>query len=148
MAKAKPVFKVRSGAIHQQSSSTTITTIIDYLESSVKSIRQNIGAFVITNGKYIYVLCTQKQTDEYATRAITMFSSDVGVPTEIKSDLHSSFFTGKHTQFQQFLRSWHIVMTNSESGRHGHTYKVDVAIHELRRRSRKKMIFFRCHVYR
>ena len=113
--------------------------VIDYLESSIKSIRQNVGAFVITNGKYIYVLCTPKQTDEYATRAITMFSADVGVPTEIKSDLHSSF-TGKHTQFQQFLRSKHIVMTNSESGRHGHTYKVDTAIREIRRRSRKKMI--------
>jgi hypothetical protein len=113
--------------------------VIDYLESSIKSIRQNVGAFVITNGKYIYVLSTPKQTDEYATRAITMFSADVGVPTEVKSDLHSSF-TGKHTQFQQFLRSKHIVMTNSESGRHGHTYKVVTAIREIRRRSRKKMI--------
>ena len=113
--------------------------VIDYLESSIKSIRQNVGAFVITNGKYIYVLSTPKQTDEYATRAMTMFSADVGVPTEVKSDLHTSF-TGKHTQFQQFLRSKHIIMTNSESGRHGHTYKVDTAIRELRRRSRKKMI--------
>jgi hypothetical protein len=31
-------------------------------------------------------------------------------------------------------------MFNSESGRHGHTYKVDTEICELRRRSRKKMI--------
>ena len=72
-------------------------------------------------------------------RAMTMFSAEVGVPTEIKSDLHQSF-TGKHTQFQQFLRSKHIKMYNSESGRHGHTYKVDTEIRELRRRSRKKMI--------
>jgi hypothetical protein len=76
--------------------------IIDYLESSVKSIRQHVGAFVIMNGRFVYVLPTPKQTDEYATRALTMFSAEVGVPTEIKSDLHLSF-TGKHTQFQQFL---------------------------------------------
>ena len=113
--------------------------VIDYLESSVKSIRQHVGAFVITNGKYAYVLATPKQTDEYATKALTMFSAEVGIPTEIKSDLHQSF-TGKHTQFQQFMRSKHIKMYNSESGRHGHTYKVDSEIRELRRRSRKKMI--------
>jgi Reverse transcriptase (RNA-dependent DNA polymerase) len=53
--------------------------------------------------------------------------------------LHPSF-TGKHTQFQRYLRKHHIVMTNSESGRHGHTYEVDITIRELRRRSRKKMI--------
>jgi hypothetical protein len=113
--------------------------VIDYLEASVKSIRQHIGAFVITNGRFVYVLPTPKQTDEYATKALTMFSAEVGIPTEIKSDLHLSF-TGKHTQFQQFLRSKHITMYNSESGRHGHTYKVDTEIRELRRRSRKKMI--------
>ncbi len=66
-----------------------------------------------------------------------MFSADVGVPHEIKFDLHPSF-TGRHTKFQEYLRKNHIVMKNSESGRHGRTYEVDMAIRELQRRSRRK----------
>ena len=112
---------------------------IDYLEASVKSIRQNVGAFVITNKGFPYVLCTPKQTDEYATRAITMFSSNICIPTLIKSDMHPSF-TSKHTTFQEYLRKNHMIMTNSEPGRHSHTYVVDTSIRELRRRLQKKMI--------
>jgi hypothetical protein len=112
---------------------------IDFLKASVKSIRQNIGAFVITSSGFPYVFCAPRETDEYSTRAITEFSNDVGVPNNLKSDLHPSF-TGKWTKFQEYLRKHHIVMKNSESGRHGHTYEVDTAIRELRRRSRRKMI--------
>ena len=88
---------------------------IDYLEAATKSIRQNIGAFVITCSGFPYVVCTPKQTDEYSTRAITMFSADVGVPYSIKSDLHPSF-TGKHTMFQEYLQKHHILYTDEELG--------------------------------
>lgn len=67
-----------------------------------------------------------------------MFSADIGVPYGIKSNLHP-LFTGKHTKFQEYLRKNHIVMKNSESGRHSHTYEVDTAIRELRHRSRRKI---------
>ena len=81
----------------------------------MKSIRQNIVAFVITSSGFPYVFCASKETDEYSTRAITMFSADVGVPQSLKSDLHPSF-TGKWTKFQEYLRKNHIVMKNSKSG--------------------------------
>jgi hypothetical protein len=44
---------------------------IDFLKASVKSIRQNIGAFVITSSGFPYVFCAPRETDEYSTRAIT-----------------------------------------------------------------------------
>ena len=56
---------------------------IDFLKASVKSIRQNIGAFVITSSGFPYVFCAPKETDEYSTRAITEFSNDVGVPNNL-----------------------------------------------------------------
>ena len=101
---------------------------IDFFKASVKSIRQNIGAFVITSSDFPYAFCAPRETD-----------ADVGVPHSLKSDLHLSF-TGKWTKFQEYLRKHHIVMKNSESGRHGHMYEVDTAIRELRRRSRRKML--------
>jgi len=61
---------------------------IDFLKASVKSIRQNIGAFVITSSGFPYVFCAPKETDEYSTRAMTEFLADVGVPNNLKSDLH------------------------------------------------------------
>ena len=104
---------------------------MDHLESGVKSIRGFTGGFIITSGSlsrfYFYGTVTKNQHD--ATYSRDRFVQDVGVPSELTCNYASSF-VGRHTVFQDRVRSLHIKMLYAEPGRH-EIPTLDVEIREI-----------------
>jgi hypothetical protein len=69
---------------------------LDHMQSKVKSLAQNTGAFVFTTGNFskVYPVTSTAQAGE----VLAEFVRDVGVPTDIRTDL-ASYFTGRDTDF-------------------------------------------------
>lgn len=108
----------------------------DYLESKVKSINQNNGAFVITNGDYTEVYPTSTRSS--AADALLDFCDNVGIPERLKTDLAPEF-AGKRTEFGKVARRNGINLTFAERGRENQVFPVDLQIRELKKRWHNKM---------
>jgi hypothetical protein len=69
---------------------------VDHMQSRVKSLSQNTGAFVFTSGEFtrVYPVTSTAQAGE----VLAEFARDVGVPTNLRADL-ASYFTGRNTDF-------------------------------------------------
>jgi hypothetical protein len=109
---------------------------VDHLQSKVKSLSQNTGAFVFTTGAFTKVY-TVKSTAE-AGVALSDFVRDVGVPTDIRTDL-ASYFTGHNTNFVKETKRLHIKVTYAEKGRHNQNHAAEREIRNLKRRWHNKM---------
>lgn len=115
---------------------------IDHLESKYISIRQHTGSIVLSNGNFVAVYPSKTKNDEDTTDALRRFTEDYGVPANLKSDMAPSF-VGHRTQFQALVRKLGIKMTFSEPYRHNQLQRVDVAMRDLQRRWRTKMLYKR-----
>jgi len=112
---------------------------LDHMESKVRSLRQHTGAFVFSNGNFVAVYPTNSKSGAHAAEALRRFSTEVGIPMRLKSDLASSF-TGEHTDFICLIRKYNITLTYSEAHRHNQLQQVDIAIRDVKRRWRHKMV--------
>lgn len=112
---------------------------LDHMESKVRSLQQHTGAFVFSNGNFVAVYPTNSKSGSHAAEALRRFSTEVGIPMRLKSDLASSF-TGEHTNFIKLIRKYNITLTYGEANRHNQLQQVDVAIRDLKRRWRHKMV--------
>ena len=112
---------------------------LDHIEARYRSIRGHTGAFVFSNGNIVVVYPTNSKSGLHAAEALRNFCMDYGVPIRLKSDLASSF-TGEHTEFLKLIRKYGINVTYSEAYRHNQLQQVDVAIRDLNRRWRHKMV--------
>jgi hypothetical protein len=109
---------------------------VDHFQSKVKSLSQNTGAFVYTTGTFskVYpVLSTEK-----ASETLSEVVRDVGVPTNIRTDL-ASYFTGNETAFVKETKRLHIKVTYAEKGQHIQNHVAEREIHNLKRRWHSKM---------
>jgi hypothetical protein len=69
---------------------------VDHMQSRVKSLSQNTGAFIFTTGTFtkIYPVDSTAKAGE----VLAEFVRDVGVPTDLWADL-ASYFSGRNTDF-------------------------------------------------
>jgi hypothetical protein len=69
---------------------------VDHMQSRVKSLSQNTGAFIYTTGTFtkVYPVTSTAKAGE----TLADFARDVGVPTDLRADL-GSYFTGRDTEF-------------------------------------------------
>ena len=112
---------------------------MDHMTAGVKSIRQNTGAFVISNGEFTSAH-PKKTMDQYdAADSLQTFCDDVGIPKDLKTDMASSF-VGHKTEFQKVIKHNRIKLSHAEAGRSNQIYKVDIEIRELKRRCQNKRI--------
>ena len=102
------------------------------MESNMRSIRGNVGAFVISNGSLTACFPMPQKDDACASRSLTNFIDDIGVPHKLRTDGADSFI-GRHTHFQTIITRNDIDLTFQEAGRHNQIYRVDVEIRELRK---------------
>lgn len=112
---------------------------MDHVEAKYKSIRGHTGSIVFTNGNIVMVYPTHTKNDSDSTESLRRLTEDLGIPANLKSDMAASF-AGQHTDFQRLVRKLGINMTYSEPHRHNQLQQVDVAIRDLKRRWRNKMI--------
>ncbi len=112
---------------------------LDHVESKYKSIRGHTGAMVISNGNLVAVYPTASKADNDATESLRRFTEEIGIPANLKCDMAATF-VGRHTDFQRLVQKLNINLTYAEPYRHNQLQQVDVAIRELKRKWRQKMV--------
>jgi hypothetical protein len=100
------------------------------LQSKVKSLGQNTGAFVFTTGAFTKVIPATLTAK--AGEALSEFVKDVGVPTNIQTDL-GTYLTGHDTEFVKETKRLHIQVTYAEKGRHNQNHAAEREIRDLKR---------------
>ena len=112
---------------------------LDHLESRIRSIRGNTGAFTISNGNFVEAYAKPAKDQYQAADALRRFCKDIGIPVNLKTDMAGSF-EGRHTVYQEVVRKNHINHSYAEAGRKNQLQQVDVAIRELKKRWQSKMV--------
>eukprot|EP00804_Cyclotella_cryptica_P025225 CCRYP_010329-RA/>CCRYP_010329-RA protein AED:0.44 eAED:0.44 QI:0/0/0/1/0/0/2/0/190 len=87
----------------------------DWMVSSVKSLSQNTGALVFTNGHYTEVYRKESHTRTSATEALNEFIQEVGIPVNLRVDMASEF-TGRNSEFVRLAKKRSIRLTYQEAG--------------------------------
>jgi hypothetical protein len=112
---------------------------VDWLLSKVKSTTQSTGSFVYSNGVFTEVYPQETHAESSARDSLNAFIEDVGAPEGIKTD-SAAEFTGRNSEFATLCRKRSIRQTFQEAGRSNQIPRVDVQIHELRKRWQHLMI--------
>ena len=107
----------------------------DHMFSKVKSLEGNTCAFVITKGEYTSI--TPMESKKYALRALHQMDHEVGTPEELVTDLASEL-SGKHTDWMEAIRKYHINIHWTEKGRKNQNHQAEREIGELKRRLRRR----------
>ena len=110
---------------------------VDHMSAQKKSINQNTGAWVYSNGNLtkVYPVRARSEVDD----TLSTFCSDLGVPANLKSD-RAPELVGKGTPFYKHARKRHIDLTYAEPDRKNQISAIDTEIRELKKRTRSKMV--------
>jgi hypothetical protein len=110
---------------------------MDHILANVKSLRQNTGGFVVSNGEFTRTYPTPSKDGKDAGTSLQKFCDDIGVPANLKTDLVSSF-AGRNTHFNDVAQRNRISVSHAEAGRKNEMYIIDTQIRELKRRIQNK----------
>jgi hypothetical protein len=110
---------------------------VDHMQSRIKSLSQNTGAFIYTTGTYtkVYPVTSTAKAGE----TLADFARDVGVPTDLRADL-GSYFTGRDTEFVKESKRLRIKVTYAEKGRHNQNRAAEREIRDLKQRWHNNMV--------
>ncbi|KAL7527756.1 hypothetical protein ACHAWF_002296, partial [Thalassiosira exigua] len=111
---------------------------MDWVPSKVKSLAQNVGAFVISNSSFTEVYRQPDHKSSSAADSLQRFCDDVGVPINLKTD-RAKEFVERMTNFMKLVKKWHIKMMYAEPERKNQITRVDSEICDLKRRWHDKM---------
>ena len=111
---------------------------VDWLSAGTKSLRQNVGAFVYSNGLFTECYPAESNRQEPATTSLREFCEDVGVPERLKSD-RAPEFCGRNTDFHKVARRKGINLTYAEPGSKNQISPIDIEIREIRKRTQNKL---------
>ncbi|KAL7524599.1 hypothetical protein ACHAWF_001010 [Thalassiosira exigua] len=111
---------------------------MDWVPSKVKSLSQNVGAFVISNGSFTVVYPQPNHRSSSAADSLRRFCNDIGVLVNLKTD-RAKEFVERMTDFMKLVRKRHTKMTYAEPERKNQITRVDREIRNLKRRWHDKM---------
>ena len=89
---------------------------MNWMPSKVKSLSQNVGAFVISNGSFTEVYPQPDHKSSSTADSLQRFCDDVGVPINLKTD-RAKEFVDRMTYFRKLVKKRHINMTYAEPER-------------------------------
>ena len=110
---------------------------VDHFTAQKKSINQNTGAWVYSNGNMSKVYPVRSRSEVADT--LSTMCNDIGIPDRLKMD-RAPELVGKGTDFYKLARKRHIDLTYAEPERKNQISPVDVEIRELQKRTRSKMV--------
>ena len=64
---------------------------MDFIHADVKSISQEVGFFIISNGTFVETWPATANNNECAGDALKDMCFTVGIPKDLKTDCHSCF---------------------------------------------------------
>lgn len=110
---------------------------VDHMSAQKKSINQNTGAWVYSNGNLtkVYPVRTRSEVDD----TLSTFCNDLGIPAKLKSD-RAPELCGKGSSFYKYARKQHIDLTYAEPDRKNQISAIDTEIRQLKKRTRSKMV--------
>ena len=111
---------------------------IDWMSAGTKSLNQNMGAFMITDGLLTSVFPSRDNKSVQANTSLNEFCQSVGVPGKLKSD-RAPEFCGPNTVFLDTARKKGIDLTYAEPERKNQIAPIDIEMRELRKRTHNKM---------
>ncbi|KAL7548104.1 hypothetical protein ACHAWF_011394 [Thalassiosira exigua] len=111
---------------------------MDCMPSKVKSLSQNVRAFVIFNGSFTKVYPQPDHKSSSAADSLRRFCDDIGVLINLGTD-RSKEFVERMTDFRKLVKKRHINMTYAEPERKNQIFRVDREICDLKRRWHDKM---------
>ena len=111
---------------------------IDWMPARTKSLIQNTGAFVYTNGTFTEVFPTPDNKLVTASATLKEFFGDVGTPEKLKSN-RAKEFCGRNLEFVRTAKKRQIDLIYSEPEHKNQIYDVDLKIQETRCRTHNKM---------
>ena len=100
---------------------------IDWMTAKTKSIQQNKGAFVYTNGVFTETYPSETNQQIPANTSLNEFYQDVGIPEKLASDQAPEFW-GCNSAFLKNAKGKGIDLTYAEPDRKNQIYKVDLEI--------------------
>jgi len=129
--------RYRTDHIHLHRRDLAGRWFMDHMVASRRSIRQNTGAFVVSNGPFTEAYPTPSKNQHDAAESLRTFCDDVGVPIQLKTDFAGTF-TGRDNEFMRMVRKNHIDISYAEPGRKNQIWQVDLAMREINKRWRDK----------
>ena len=112
---------------------------VDWIKAKYKSLDQNVGAFVFSNGMFTESYPTEDNKAAKANATLIEFCQDVGVPEKMKSD-RAGEFCGRNSEFLKTAKSKGIDLTYAEAERKNQIAPVDLEIREIRKLTHQKMV--------
>ncbi|KAL7551098.1 hypothetical protein ACHAWF_014292 [Thalassiosira exigua] len=113
---------------------------MDWMPSKIRSLAQNVGAFVISNGSFTEVYPQPNHKSISAAESLRRFCDDVWGTDQLQDgtdQLQDRLSQGNH--FKKLVKKRHINMTYTEPERKSQITRVDRKIHDLKRRWHDKM---------
>ena len=110
-----------------------ITVYMDQMFSKIKSLAQNTGANVITDGHYTQVDPFRKPDGESVGNSLWNFVNLVGIPVKLIADL-ARVQEGYYTKFIEAARKLRIMLHWAEKGRHTQNWRAEAEIGTLKRK--------------
>lgn len=111
---------------------------VDWLSAGTKSLRQNTGAFIYSNGLFTESYPAESNVQANATASLREFCEDVGVPEKLKSD-RAPEFCGRNTDFHKVAKRKGIDLRYAEPGSKNQISPIDVEMREIRKRTDNKL---------
>ena len=111
---------------------------VDWMPAATKSLSQNVGAFVFTNGTFTEVFPTPDRRSVTAAMSLKEFCEDVGTPEKLKSD-RAKEFCERNSEFLRVAKKKQIDLTYAEHERKNQIHDLDLEIREIRKRTHNKM---------
>ena len=107
------------------------------MTARTKSLHQNTGAWLYTNGHFTSAYPTVTQGEAFAT--LDEFCNDVSTTAQLKSDCTPKL-VGQNTPFLKLAWKCHIDLTYAKPEHVNQIHPVDLKMHELKRQTWTKMI--------
>ena len=83
------------------------------MSARTKSLSQNTGAFVYSNGSMTEVFPMSNHSNVSAATSLKEFCEDVGIPEQLKSD-RAPEFCGRNSEFLKLAKKKTIELTYAE----------------------------------
>jgi hypothetical protein len=112
------------------------TWFVDGLVARVRSLSQNLYAYVYTQGRFVKAIPVTAKAE--AGQTLIDFTDDVGIPERLVSD-GAGEFTGRETEFVKHARRMRIKHHIAEQGRHNQNYAAEREIGTLSKRWKLSM---------
>ncbi|KAL7551328.1 hypothetical protein ACHAWF_014514 [Thalassiosira exigua] len=100
---------------------------VDWMPSKIKSLAQNTGAFVYTNGTFTEVCPMETHKTILALVMLKDFCEDVGMPERLKSD-RTAELCGRKSEFLRLARKKQIDMRYVAPERKNQVFPMDLEI--------------------